>query len=42
VTMHDDLETSRRSVRLGLYLFAFFCLAFAGTIVVAVLYLHFD
>jgi hypothetical protein len=38
----NELEIHRRSVRLGIYLFVFFCVAFAATIVVAILYLRFD
>jgi hypothetical protein len=37
-----DPETQRKSVNLGLLLFLVFWLFFAGTIVTALLYLHFD
>ena len=37
-----DPETQRKSVSLGLMLFGVFWLFFAGTVVTAFLYLHFD
>jgi hypothetical protein len=37
-----DPELARRNNRLGLLLFAIFCLLFAGTVGVAFLYLAFD
>ncbi len=36
-----DPELARRNVRLGLMLFGVFLLLFAGTIGIALLYLHF-
>jgi hypothetical protein len=38
--MSDDVRQTQ--VRLGLLLFGVFCLLFAGTAVVALLYLQFD
>ena len=35
-------ELARRNVRLGLALFGVFVLLFAGTIAIALLYLHFQ
>jgi hypothetical protein len=37
-----DPELARRNVRLGWLLFAVFLLLFAGTIGIALLYLHFQ
>ena len=37
-----DTELARRNARLGWFLFAVFCLLFAGSIGVAFLYLHFS
>jgi hypothetical protein len=37
-----DPELARRNVRLGLLLFGVFLLIFAGTIGVALLYIHFQ
>jgi hypothetical protein len=37
-----DPELARRNVRLGWMLFAVFLLLFAGTIGIALLYLHFQ
>jgi hypothetical protein len=37
-----DPELARRNVRLGLLLFGVFILLFAGTVGIALLYLHFQ
>ena len=37
-----DTELARRNVRLGWALFGIFILLFAGTIAIALLYLHFQ
>ena len=37
-----DRETARKNARLGWLLFGLFWLLFAGTFVIALLYLHFD
>jgi hypothetical protein len=37
-----DPELARRNVRLGLLLFGVFVLLFAGTVGIALLYLHFQ
>jgi hypothetical protein len=37
-----DPELARRNVRLGLLLFGVFLLLFAGTVGIALLYLHFQ
>ncbi len=37
-----DAELQRKNVRLGLLLFGVFLAIFAGTVAVALLYLHFD
>ena len=37
-----DAELARKNARLGWLLFAVFCLLFAGTVGVALLYLAFD
>jgi hypothetical protein len=37
-----DTELARRNVRLGWMLFGVFVLLFAGTIAIALLYLHFQ
>ncbi len=37
-----DPELSRKNLRLGLILFGVFCLLFAGTVGVAILYLALD
>jgi hypothetical protein len=38
----DDTELERKNLRLGSMLFGVSLLLFAGTILVALLYLHFD
>ena len=38
----DETSVRRKSVRGGLLLFAVFWLLFGGTILIALLYLHFD
>ncbi|MFN2471476.1 MAG: hypothetical protein ABR583_10930 [Gaiellaceae bacterium] len=38
----SDLELARRNVRFGLLLFGLFVLLFAGTVVVALIYLAVD
>ena len=40
--MHVDPETARKNVRLGLFLFGLFLVLFAGTLVVALIYLAVD
>jgi hypothetical protein len=40
--MHVDPELARKNIRLGLALFAVFLLLFAGTILVALIYLAVD
>jgi hypothetical protein len=37
-----DRELARKNVRLGWLLFGLFWLLFAGTFLIALLYLHFD
>jgi hypothetical protein len=40
--MHVDPETARKNIRFALLLFALFLVLFAGTVVVALIYLAVD